>query len=106
MVWVKNNEIHLTKGDTARFKIDMARFYNNASTPYTMVEGDKLIFSMRTENIVSLSKEFNTNTITINPNDTKKLAPGLYKYEVELHHDGDVFTVVAWANFHLEKEVL
>lgn len=107
MVWAKNNEIHLTRGDSARFKVDMALFNNGRSSAYTIDPTDTLTFSVRNDKILSFSKEFiGTNIIDIEPNDTKSLAPGVYKYEVELHHGTEVYTVVAWSNLFLEKEVL
>ena len=98
-----NNEIYLTRGDTASFTISL---FNKDGSAYTMGANDTLIFSVRNEQIVVLSKTFTTNQVEIEPSDTKKLTCQPYRYEVELHSGDDVYTVIAWTRFFLEREVL
>lgn len=104
MVRVKdNNEIHLTRGDSVVFTVTLTQA---DGTAYQLGNNDVLIFSIRNEQAVVLSKEFTTTQITLTPQDTKKLACQPYRYEVELHSGDNVYTVVAWSMFFLENEVL
>ena len=104
MVWIKDkeNEIHLTRGDSGKFSVSL---FNKDGSVYTMGANDTITFSMRNDQMVVLTKTFTTNQIVINPSDTKKLACQPYRYEVELHSENDVYTVIAWSLFILEREV-
>lgn len=104
MVWIKDkeNEIHLTRGDSANFTVNL---FNKDGSVYTMGANDTLTFSMRNDQIVVLSKESSSNQIAIEPNDTKKLACQPYRYEIELHSGNNIYTVIAWSLFILEREV-
>ena len=104
MVWIKDkeNEIHLTRGDTGNFTVSL---FNKDGSAYTMGANDTLVFSMRNDQMVVLSKTFSTTQIEIEPNDTKKLACQPYRYEIELHSGNEVYTVIAWSLFILEREV-
>ena len=104
MVWIKDkeNEVHLTRGDSGFFTINL---YNKDGSEYVMGAEDTLVFSMRNDQVVVLSKTFTSNQIEIEPIDTKKLVCQPYRYEVELHKGNEVYTVIAWSLFILEREV-
>lgn len=105
MVWIKDkeNEIHFTRGDSGSFLVSL---FNKDGSAYTMGANDTITFSMRNDRMVVLTKTFTSNQITITPSDTKLLACQPYRYEVELHSGDNVYTVIAWSVFVLEREVI
>lgn len=107
MLIVKNNTIKLTRGDTARFTVPIT---DDAGQPYTVQEDDVVTFTMKKsyEDAEPLIKKEVTggNTFHIKPEDTKGLAFGDYKYDVQLTTpDGDNYTVIEDKVFTITKEV-
>lgn len=79
------NKISLTRGDSARFKVDLTC----NGEPYVFGEGDSLKFTVKkksSDEEVALTKTVvGTPYIELESDDTKSLAFGVsYKYEVEL----------------------
>lgn len=93
MLDIKNNVIHITKGDTAVFAVSL----NDADgSEYYMVAGDRLIFSARKRigGDVLVSAESGTNEITLTEESSKRLEVGGCFYDVELRTAaGGVYTV-------------
>ena len=105
MFKINKSEVHLTRGDSAQFTVNL--MFNNGAQ-YTIEPTDTLVFSMKLEkaNDLSLQKEVTgTTTINLLPSDTASLSCGKYKYDIRLLKGEDVYTVVSYADFFLEKEV-
>ena len=103
MFWAKKNEIHLTRGDSAKFRVNLI---NKDGTAYTMDVEDRLVFSIRNEQMVVYNEVFNSPEIELFPSDTASLTCQPYRYEIELHTGtGEVYTVIGWELFVLEREV-
>ena len=105
----KDNTIHLTRGDTARFSI--GRIVNTVTkTNYTPTAEDTVTMTVkktvqdaapRVQLIVPGGEVFH-----IKPEDTKEMAFGKYVYDIQITMaDGDVYTIVPPATFDLLKEV-
>lgn len=101
----------MTRGDTFTFTVRMAKS-DGAAVPFS--SGDTVYFTVR--------KDANTTTILIqkvitlfndgaamfklNPEDTKPLAFGTYKYDVQLTQaDGTVMTIIKYSDFRVTEEV-
>lgn len=105
MLQIRNNNIELTRGDTAQFILSVkkkngeAYDYSNDLTQFTVKK------STRTEDIV-FQKTLVGNTVTINPSDTAGLPYRVLKYDVQIiTPDGDVYTVIPPHDFTLTEEV-
>ena len=100
MINIKNNNIYLTRGDTAYLQVK----YDG----YEIKEGDVVKFSVKKEFndddyafqlVMPAEKVFN-----IIPSDTKNLDCGNYYYDVELHTTlNEVFTVIGGLFYLLEE---
>lgn len=100
----KNNEIRLTRGNTARLTVPIK---DNEGQPYTVQNDDVLTFSLRRterekdpifEKVVK-----GNNNIHIKPEDTKELEFGDYVYKVDIvTADGDVYTVIESTTFEIK----
>lgn len=105
----KDNTIHLTRGDTARFSI--GRIVNTVTnTDYTPTAEDTV--TMTIKKTVLQADPFvqlivpGGEVLHIKPEDTKAMAFGKYVYDVQLTTaDGDVYTIIPPATFDLLKEV-
>lgn len=88
----ENNNIYLTKGDTAL--IDITLYYD--SEPYEMRAGDKLLFAMKRNvkfNYTVLSREYTRPQIELFQADTNALSFGEYDYSITyIHNDGAIDT--------------
>ena len=83
MLIIKKDKITHMRGDTGCITVNL---YADGE-PYTMRDGDKLIFSVKraigdTEYV--LQKESKTNQIFFVHKDTNNLAPGTYVYDIQL----------------------
>lgn len=104
--------IKLTRGDTARFTvpIDIEDERGNVIGEYVMNSEDVLVFGVK-KNVKDeeycFRKEFvGTNDIHIEPSDTKDLAFGKYKYDIQLNkYNGDIFTITDTCVFEVLTEV-
>ena len=105
----KDNTIHLTRGDTARFSL--GRIVNTVTkTNYTPTAEDTVTMTIKKTaldaapcvQIIVPGGE----VLHIKPEDTKAMAFGKYVYDVQLTMaDGDVYTIVPPTTFDLLKEV-
>lgn len=105
----KDNNIFLTRGDTAYIKI--LEFIKDDGDIYYLQDGDAIYFRMRTTNNRILSKELvidfenNTALLTFIPDDTIYLPITKNKYEIELVTNiGEHFTFIANKNFEIGPE--
>ena len=102
----KNKTITLVRGDTLRLIVNLYV----GEEPYTPRYGDMLRFAMKQtyqSNKVLIHKNIPIDSceLTINPNDTKKLAFGKYVYDIEMTFaNGDVDTFIS-GDFILSPEV-
>lgn len=110
-----NNEIHLTRGDSAILKpipeIEKED-QPNVFEIYEFEEGDRVIFRLANNQNTILEKECwidlenNKATLILDPEDTKSLSPKVYFYCFELITVyGGHFTFVENARFTLGKEL-
>ena len=105
----KDNTIHLTRGDTARFSL--GRIVNTVTkTNYTPTAEDTVTMTIKKTaldaapcvQIIVPGGE----VLHIKPEDTKAMAFGKYVYDVQLKTaDGDVYTIIPPTTFDLLKEV-
>ncbi len=108
MFQINGSNILLTRGDSARFSITIDNLATGKA--YELAADDVLIFAVKKYAIdsfpVLLKKECTgSSDFYIEPEDTKKIPAGAYKYDVELHHADDVYTVINAADFQLMSEV-
>lgn len=108
MLSVSGTNIKLTRGDTAYLTLDLSA----NSEPYQYEEGDVVTFSVRKttddndtqylfQKVVAAGE-----TIIIEPEDTKSLEYGRYKYDIQLNTTkGEVFTVIEPSTFQISEEV-
>lgn len=116
MYKIENNRIKLTRGDTL---ITTIAFKRKDGTPFVPSSGDKLIFAMKRNKMIAgntaffdkeplIAKEIPTDTmeLRIEPEETKDLPFGMYKYDIEITmEDGVVYTPIANEDFELCPEV-
>ncbi len=87
----KDNTIHLTRGDTARFSIGPV-----VKIKKTVMQADPCV------QLIVHGGE----VLHIKPEDTKAMAFGKYVYDIQLTTaDGDVYTIIPPTTFDLLKEV-
>lgn len=105
--------ISLVRGDTAYFDVPLVSVDDDdQETPYTPQEGEKLRFALSnkdgsTKSEVLILKEIPIDTLVlkIEPEDTKPLAFGRYKYDIEFTDIAGNVTTVLKATFNVAKEV-
>lgn len=107
MITIENNEINITKGDTAYIKATIV--YNNGNN-YKLKEGDSLTLSVKKyadDTEYAFQKNIiNTDIITIEPEDTINLSPGRYVYDVQLNTNfGEIFTIIPNCYFYVMEGV-
>ena len=105
----KDNTIHLTRGDTARFSI--GQIVNTiTNTNYTPTEEDTVTMTIK-KTVLQADPCLQLivpggEVLHIKPEDTKAMAFGKYVYDIQITMaDGDVYTIVPPATFDLLKEV-
>lgn len=108
MLSVSGTTIKLTRGDTAYLSLDLTM----DGEEYEFADGDTITFSIRRttdDNDVEylLQKTIVAgDTIVIEPEDTKHLNYGRYKYDVQLNTaKGEIFTVIEPSTFQVAEEV-
>lgn len=118
MFVIKGNEITMTRGDTIRIQVDITK----DDEPYTPVDGDSVRFALKhkemsqdsdgysefvdAEPLVVKTIPIDTMLLELEPNDTKGLSFGQYRYDIEItFSDGTVDTFIANAKFKVEPEV-
>lgn len=94
MVKVTDNDIYITRGNTATINITLTE----DGEPYTLREGDKLILSVKRKypfNDCVLEKVSTTGSFEFAVIDTYELAFGVYDYDITFYGvDGSVDTVI------------
>lgn len=94
MVKVTDNNIYMTRGNTATIDIALTE----DGEPYTMREGDKLILSVKRRypfNDMILEKITTTGSFEFAVIDTYELAFGVYDYDITFYGvNGSVDTVI------------
>lgn len=85
-----------TRGDTGAIEVTSIELEDG--TPYTMGEGDRLVFTVRQKPIASsqvlVQVESDTTTIQFAPEDTRNVPAGKYSADIELRTaGGDIFTI-------------
>ena len=104
---INGNNITLTRGDTLYLTVLMTK--NGDS--YIPVEGEVVRFAMKkkiddAEPLILKDIPIDSMTLKLEPRDTKSLAYGSYKYDIEYTSvDGDVDTFIGPANFIITEEV-
>lgn len=105
MFKVINNKIFLVRGDTFRATVGMER----NGEPYIPQEGDVVRFAMKRDykdqtTLVSRVIPNDTLVLELEPEDTKSLGFGLYRYDIEITYaNGDVDTFIRDALELLEE---
>lgn len=114
---VDGTTITLTRGDTFKCRVDM--YNKETGDPYIPSSEDVIRFAVKhttmtadkseyTDQNALISKEipYDTQILTLDPEDTKPLGFGTYVYDVELTKaDGTVDTFITKAKFKLTEEV-
>ena len=106
MLQITNDEVILTRGDSADIILNITDANGDAYTP---AETDVIKFTMKknceTTDII-LQKTLVNSIISIEPADTADLNYGTYYFDVQLETaGGDVYTVVSPHKFIIDKEV-
>lgn len=106
MLVITNDDIVLTRGDSADIIVNITNANGDAYTP---AEGDVILFTLKknceTSDII-IQKPLVNSIITLLPSDTEDLPYGTYYFDVQLTTAGDdVYTVVAPHKFIIDKEV-
>ena len=105
--FINGNNISLTRGDTLYLTVLMTR----NEEPYTPIPGEKVRFAMKKkigdeEPIILKDIPIESMILKLEPEDTKPLSCGSYKYDIEYTSvDGDVDTFIGPANFNITEEV-
>ena len=98
MLYIRGTDIQLTRGDTARFDVDIINQVDG--TPYQLQAGDVLTLTMRVrpdsaEKSMQRTAEAGTASFYIRPEDTARLGAGQYVYDIQLTTaGGDIYTVI------------
>lgn len=107
---IVNNQITLTKGDTAILNLTI--YFPNMEEQYELMDGDIVTFSLTNktecfgESKVVIKKDFKQNEIQLKPIDTKYLPCGKYEYDVQLtFKNEDVNTIIGPELFYLTTEI-
>lgn len=105
MFRIENDNIYLTRGDTAGFSIVLF----DGIEEYEMQDGDTLTFTVR-KNVYSpdilIQKVVTENEFAFSPRDTQGYPFGNYVYDVQLNFaNGDINTVIPPSLFQIMEEV-
>lgn len=103
MFKIENNEIYLTRGDSAEFDLKLEK----DGEEYDF-SNDRVVFSVKKfpcDLKVLLQKEFANGKVNLTSNDTMNLPFGRYFYDVVLYKDNDVITVITPCAFTIGEEV-
>lgn len=103
MVTLDKNKIHLTRGDSLEVGI--------AVDGYSPTAKDLIMFRMKPisntgEIIVEKNIDPTTMVLKLIPEDTKRIEPGRYKYEIEVKkEDGFTATIIEWESIEIGREI-
>lgn len=94
MLTINDNQIYLTRGDTATIHVQI---FNTDGSEYTPSAADQIIFTMSKlwDTHKKLSKTITDNMLVLAPSDTIDLPCGDYVYDIRLKRSGlcDTFIV-------------
>lgn len=104
MFRISNNEITLTRGDSAEFDIELSTCDGE---PYEPQEGDVIEFTVKDNVYSSQALIHKTGSrIFIEPEDTAKMSYKEYVYDVQVTlADGTVDTVIPPSKLQITSEV-
>lgn len=106
MYKIRNNQIFLTRGDSAILVIDIK---DDGDNEYTPTEQDTITFTVKksTNNKKALiQRTFTNSELVISPEDTNNLEYGDYVFDVELKRlGGTVCTIIPPNLFRVCEEV-
>ena len=109
MFEVTNNIITLTRGDYAELDVSL---YNQDETPHILTEGETLTLSVKrkttdlTPIFQKVLKQGDEPVFVFLPEDTKDLAFGTYRYDIEFNTaDGKPDTIIKPHDFIVDEEV-
>ena len=95
MLVIEDNNIHLTRGDSAELSLEVT---DQEGNPYAPKQGDEFIFSVKNNELVvpyELTKKFNNDLdITITSEESLKFNFGVYLYDIKLVNNGIVDTFI------------
>lgn len=108
MLYIEDNIIKLTRGDTAKFSVSVTN--DLFGEDYVVSPEDKftLTIKKRVKDEVYLLQKivFGTTFFHIKPEDTQDFSFGKYVYDVQLNtSDGDVYTIIEPSTFEILSEV-
>lgn len=98
----ENNNIYLTKGDTAI--IDISLTYDGE--PWIMPESDRIYFAMKRNakfNVTVLSREYTRPQIELYQADTNALSFGEYDYSITYIHSGGAVDTFLTGKFYITE---
>jgi hypothetical protein len=106
----KDNNITMTRGDTAVIDISVVNLDSN--TPYLITAQDTVMFTIRefpkrnaTDDEFILQVEAPLGKLTLNPDDTKDVAYITYHYDIQITLANlKVYTIVEWRKITFGKE--
>ena len=107
MYKVSGTTITMTRGDTVRVDVKIKM----DGEDYIPEEGDVIRFAAKKnyddeQPCIVKTVPNDTMVLTLEPSDTKSLAFGYYKYDLQITFaDGDVYTFVTKATLIIDKEV-
>lgn len=108
MLKVEDNKIYITRGDTARFKIELT---DEDGELYVPKENDHIYFRLKQYTDkpgILLEKEIDITTLSlsIEEADTINFSAGSYYYEVEVVSDDNYhFTAITKTLFKITTEI-
>lgn len=110
MLVINNNNISLTRGDTAWLTVPTYIVIGEEKQLYTVKEDDVMTLTVKREykdeEPMIEKKVTGTNLFHIKPEDTKPYDFGTYKYDVEITTaDGDNYTIIEDKKFKITNEV-
>ena len=95
MLVIEDNNIHLTRGDSAELSLEVT---DQEGNPYTPKQGDEFIFSVKNNDLVvpyELTKKFNSELdIYITSEESSKFNFGVYLFDIKLVNKGIVDTFI------------
>lgn len=114
MIEIVDNKILMPRGDTLLAQVTITR----GGAPYTPVPGDSVRFALKSglnskgtaykeaEPLIRKAIPIDTLVLKLDPEDTKPLLFGKYKYDLEVTlADGTVDTFIENEDFTLKPEV-
>lgn len=109
MLKINNKTITMTRGDTAKITVSIT---TSDGSPYIPQAGDSIRFAVKkryTDEEVLINKDIPIDTLllVIEPEDTKPLRFGSYKYDIQITMaDGTIDTFIDRADFVLTEEIV